>query len=370
MKSWPHFSVVCRKDVDALLASGPVSPYRSNQDWGVSPRPKSNVAKFERELERAWKVKHAVFVNSGTMALTAALRALELPPGSEVLTTPFSFSATPAAILLAGYVPRFADIDPHHFCLSAESVKKSITRKTRAILNVDLFGYLPDYSTLKAFGLPVIQDNCQAAGAVRDGKHLHGVIACGSGNGSKNLPCVEAGWAYTDDERLADRMRRYISHEENFGSDRVGVNGRGHELVAVLARHGLRELDERNERRRRLVEELNRCMVNDGTGYAQDASGDPAVFDESHVYYVVPWVVQGRDRAKIISRCAKRGLAVQESYTTPLHHLKAFRKYCKRELPVVDELHSKTLCLLTNLTPDKGLDEARRTAKIIREALE
>lgn len=368
---WPSYSRECRKEIDSALRGPLVSAYRSNETSGAPPAKGSNIWHFERELEKAWKVKHAVAVNSGTMALTAAIVALRLPPQSDIVTTPYSFSATPASIILAGHRPVFADIDPHHFCLSPESVKKSLTRKTRAILNVDLFGYLPDYAPLKTFGLPVIQDNCQAAGAVRDGKHLHGVIACGSGNGSKNIPCVEAGWAYTDDAKLAERMREYISHGENFGSAEVGVNGRLNELVGCLARHGLASLDERNERRRELVDTFAKSLKDE---LVRRPRGNkhwdlfwPNLYD-SHVYYVYGFKFYG-DRSRFISRCAKRGLPIQAGYTTPLHRLPAFRKYQTAPLPVVEELHDKTLCLLTTLTPDRPLSYARWCVKVIRESL-
>ncbi len=376
---WPEYTASCRKDIDAVLKSGAVSAYRSNKQWGVGPKEGSNVYRFERELEKAWNVKHCVAMNSGTMALVAAIKALELPPGSEILTTPFSFSATPASILIAGHTPRFADISPDHFCLDPESVKKSITKKTKAILNVDLFGYLPDYSELLEIDLPVIQDNCQSAGAVRDGKRLHGVIAIGSGNGSKNLPVIEGGWAYTNDGKYADRMRHYISHGENFDKLEVGVNGRMHELCAILARHGLKDLDERNNRRRQLAYAIP------GYGMFPDADlkrmrewpwGEPpiqiSVASDAHVHYVTALRLRKDiDRARFIKRMARHGITVGAGYIQPtLDKYPAFKKYVTHPLPVAHELSFKTLALLYCLTPEKPLSYAKKVAGAIRASLD
>lgn len=374
--TWPNYSPACRKEIDRALRGPLVSAYRSNRQWGVGPKEGSHVYAFERALEKAWRVKHCVAVNSGTMALVAAIKALRLPPGSEILTTPYSFSATPASIILAGHTPRFADVDPFCFTLSAETVKAAITKRTRALLVVDLFGYLPDYKQFYRFGLPVIQDNCQAAGAVRDGKHLHGLIACGSGNGQKNIPGIEAGWSYTDDRQLAERMREYISHEENFGSRHVGVNGRMHELTAILARHGLAQLDERNARRRELARSFfYRLMFELDVDPFDAATAAPALFVppevDTHVFYVYPFVLSRKtDRARFIKRCSKRGLTIGGGYVTPpLHHYSAFRRYATKSLPVVDELSFNTLCVIYDFTPDKELSYARWAAKVVSEAL-
>lgn len=373
---WPNFTAKCIKDVTSLLRSGKsLTAYRANAQWGVKPQPWSQVHAFERELEKAFDVRHAVACNSGTMALTAAIKALGLPPGSGIVTTPYSFSATSAAIVIAGHVPQYADIDPYSFVVTKETIKAAVTRKTKALLPVDLFGYVQDYGPLREFGLPIIQDACQSQGAWRSdaqpyedgcGKraYLHGDIAVGSGNGGKNLPVGEGGWAYTNSAKYADRMRRYINHGCNFGDATVGVNGRMHELVAILARHGLRELEAMNEQRRELAIRVasKLAALQDRPTYTYFVLG-------AHVYYVVPHLLPPQvNRSTFIKRCAKRGLNVQAGYTLPLHHLPAFKRYAHGPLPVVDDVHDR-LVLLTNLTPDASLKTADWTADVISEAL-
>ncbi len=363
---WPFYTEACAKEIASMIRRGhSLTGYRANASVGVGPATWSHAFKLEREIEKKFKVRHAVAVNSGTAALHAALMAMDLK-GREVIVPPFTFSATVSAVLLAGGVPRFCDIDSSTFCLDAKEVKRVITKRTACILPVELFGYLPDLSELKSFGVPVVEDSCQAVGASRDGVFAgtSGIAGAYSFNGSKNLPSGEGGCLVTNSDAIAEKARRFVNHGENFGSKEVGVNYRMHELVAVVARHGLRALDVRNRQRVRLAWEFIK-----GTEYIADRWKNGMRKD--HVFYVLPFTLQPWiDRAKFISRCVRRGLPVQESYTTPLNRLPAFKKYQTTPLPVTDELHDKTLCLLTNLTPDKPLSEARRTAKIIRESLE
>jgi dTDP-4-amino-4,6-dideoxygalactose transaminase len=367
MNSWPHFTAKCRKDVDRVLRSGKLTAYRANPQVGVGPQKGSEAYGFERGIEEKFKVKHAIAVNSGTAALHAGLVALGVR-GREVITTPFSFSATASAILLAGGIPRFADVDPETFCLDPKEVKRAITKRTAAILPVSLFGYFPDYSDLLDFELPIVEDGCQSVGARRtiQGRDVwsgtFGAVGVGSCNGSKNIPAGEGGFITTNSDKIAEKARLLVNHGCNFGWDQVGYNYRMTEITACIARHGLKDLEERNQRRRELVFTLS-TMDQDwqDCGYAWSVN-------EDHVYYVVPFIVK-RNRSRFISRCAKRGLPIQESYTTPLHHLRAFRKYQRCPLPVVEEVN-KRLCLITTFTPDRPLSYAKRVARIVGESLE
>jgi perosamine synthetase len=368
--SWPTFTPQCRKDVDRVLRSGRLTAYKANGKR-LEPETWSQAYALEREMEKAFKVKHAVACSSGTAALHASLGAAlakRRAGATEVITSPYTFSATASAILLAGLEPRFADVDPHTFCITKETVKPHVTKKTAAILHVNLFGYFPDLSGLVSLGLPVIEDSCQAVGASRGGSYAGtvGVAGTYSFNGSKNIPAGEGGCLVTNSDKVAEKARLLVNHGENFGSTQVGLNYRMHEVVACIARHGLKSLEERNQRRRDLAYACFEALT--GVGF-WDTQITTWTMAGPNVYYVAPFKVL-KNRSRFISRCAKRGLPIQASYTTPLHHLKAFRKYTARELPVVDELHKKTLCLLTTLTPDRSLSYARKAAGIIRESLE
>lgn len=368
---WPNYSATCRKAVDTLLdGKHSLTGYRSNKAWGLPPCDWSWAYKFEKELEKRLKAKHAVALNSGTMALEAALYALDLPPGSDIVTSPYTFSATPASIILAGHRPVFADVNPYDFTIDPESVKKVITRKTRAIIPVDLFGGLANYEALEKFGLPIISDHCQAVGAQKGGKYTFGQITACSGNGGKNLPMGEGGFCLTDDAKLAKRMRLFISHGENFDSPEVGRNGRLPEMTAAVAYHGLLDLVERNERRMDLAYRVAYQMHNQKPdGLHWNTCG----FRGEHVYYVMPWVLhKGVDRAKFAKRMARKGFPVGEGYTVPLHNKRkfpAFAPYYPGRLPEVERLSFKSLFILTTLTPDRPLSYADEVAEAMKECL-
>ena len=392
---WPEYSAACIKDVAALLRKGgTLSAYRASSafpDW-IGPRKDSEAWRFEREVEKHFAVAHCVAVSSGTAALHAALVALDVR-GKEVVTSPYTFSATASAILLAGGIPRFADIDPWSFCITPETVKPHVTKRTAAILPVHLFGYFQDLEGFKQFGVPVVEDACQAVGASRNirlgnGRGEDRVFAGCQGkagalsfNGSKNLPTGEGGALVTNDAKLAEKARRFINHGENFGlgagPSGVGVNYRMQEVVACMARHGLRDLEARNERRRALARRFTDTIrdltfpdaaVHIGFWSRNDVQF-PVPLGRDNVLYVFPFLLaQHVNRARFIRRCAKRGLAVQAGYTLPLHHLPAFKKYAHGPLPVVDDVHDR-LVLITTLTPDRKMSYADDVASIISEAL-
>lgn len=369
--TWPNYSPATRKAVNDLLKKGgSLSAYRANKDFGSGPVKDSYAWRLEREIEKRFKVKHAVAVNSGTAALHCALQGLNLQAGDEVVTSPYSFSATVSAIILAGGTPRFADVDQFSFCITKETVKRVITKKTKAIVPVSLFGGMADVSGLSAsFGLPVLEDACQAVGA----RNTHGYAGTSalagaySFNGGKNVPAGEAGALVTNSSKVAEVARLHMNHAENFGADYVGLNYRPNELTCCVAYHGLLELEERNQRRQALA-----GVMGEHRFYHDDMNRDAAFhFDKGdHVYYVYPFTIKS-NRERFIKRMAKRGIPVGAGYIQPtLNHYKAFRKYARGPLPVVEELSGKTLCLLYDLTPDKPISFAETVAKAMRESLE
>lgn len=365
--TWPKYTEACIDEVADMLRNHPyLTGYRASKVWGVGPKPESQVNAFEKAMATAFNVKHCIAVNSGTMAITAALVGMDLPPGSEIITTPYSFSATVTGIMLAGHIPVFADVTDYNYCLDPQSVAKAFTPKTRAIMPVDLFGGLADYEELLRFGVPVIQDNCQATGASIDRQYLFGVVACGSGNGMKNLPIGEGGWAYTNDDDVAERMRLYINHAENFDTDYIGVNGRMHELVAILGKHGLSALKWRNIQRATLANAFFRECQDTPLGFRFTANTQD---DTEHVYYCTPFNYRGkRGRDWFVGECKQQGLEIGGGYITPpLYKYPAFQRFQRMPLPVADDLSYKTLCLIYNFTPDKQLSYAIETAqKVVR----
>jgi len=353
--------------VDELLrAGGSLSAYRATKDFGTTPAKDSWAWRLEREIEKNFKVKHAVACNSGTASLHAVLFGVDVA-GGEVITSPYTFSATASAILLAGGKPRFADVHSNTFCITKETVKRVVTRKTKAILPVSLFGYRPDYRDMAEFGLPIVEDGCQAVGAQRDGTFLQRVCLSQalSFNGGKNVPAGEGGALVTNSERIAGKARLLMNHAENFGSDGVGYNYRMNELTACVAWHGLKDLDQRNKKRQQLAGILNEIRYFHPCIYRVVPSAE-----ESHVWYVYPFLVRnGRSRRVFAKRMKAKGIHVGQGYTKPLHLLPAFRKYARGPLPVVERLWKKELCLLDCVRPPATEEDMRYVAQSMRESL-
>ena len=217
-------------------------------------------AAFEAEMARLVGVREAVGVGSGTQSLVLALRACGVGAGDEVLTSPFTFFATAEAILLVGAVPVFADIERGGFNVDSEALDSRVTRRTRAVVPVHLFGRCADMSRICAFAdfrrLSVIEDAAQAVGATRDGRQAGswGRAAGFSFYPSKNLGAVgDAGCITTDDPDLAERLRRLRNHGQDPGGPHLlaGTTARIDELQAAVLRAKIPYLKRWNDRRAR-----------------------------------------------------------------------------------------------------------------------
>lgn len=370
MGKWPFYTKEARREVDELLkAGGSLSAYRANPKFGIGPREGSKVYELERAVEKQFRVKHAVATNSGTAALHLALSALDLR-GREVITSPYTFSATAAAILQAGGTPVFADVDPHTFCITAETVKPYVSKKTACILPVHLFGYYQDLSELEALGIPIVEDACQAVGASRGDSFAGtaGLVGCYSFNGAKNVPAGEGGCLVTNDDKVAERARLLANHQENFNQTTVGFNYRMHEVVAVLVRHGLESLDERNEMRRGLAVRFRACAVFGCLPLWVTPGWSLASEWWAHAVYVCPAIYKGGNRERFCANLRARGVEVSGGYITPpLHHYPAFRKYAKRKLSIVDDLSFRKLVLFTQLCPPATVKDMESMAGQIKE---
>src|SRR6185436_1194160 len=212
--------MACRHAVDSLLTEGgSLTSYRANPAIGVGPRRGSWTHELERSIEHRFGIKYAIATSSGTAALHVSLLALNLKPGSEVIVSPLTFSASAAAIILAGLVPVFADVSKETFLLDPKKVKRAITQKTKAILSVDLFGRVGSYRDLQKFQLPVVWDSCQAVGCKSEfGAYSGTVGAAGaySFGSCKQVPAGEGGCVVTNDHKIATAVRLLINHAENF----------------------------------------------------------------------------------------------------------------------------------------------------------
>jgi dTDP-3-amino-3,4,6-trideoxy-alpha-D-glucose transaminase len=250
------------------------------------------VEAFEREFADYLGVRHCVGVANGTDALTIALRALGIGPGDEVVLPSFTFYATAEAAIMAGATPAFCDIDLDTFCVTPDTVRAALTPRTKAIVPVHLFGNVAPVPQLREFGLPILEDAAQAAGAELDGIKAGalGDAATFSFFPSKNLPCLGDGGAITtNDDGVAERVRllRFHGSRDKSTFTEVGYNSRLDEIQAAALRVLLPELDEWNERRRQAASSYERF------GLGEHAVPPRPVKGAKHVYHL--YVVRAND---------------------------------------------------------------------------
>ncbi len=174
----------------------------------------SNIGRFEETLASRIGRSHVVAVNSGTSALELALAGLDIGPGDEVIVPALTFVSPAAAVRTSGARPVFCDIDPSTWTIDADAARLLVSERTRAIIAVDLLGYVSDYPALESIGLPVLEDAAQAHGARRWGRPAgsFGVMSIFSFHANKAVTTGEGGCVATDDADLASRLRIIANH--------------------------------------------------------------------------------------------------------------------------------------------------------------
>jgi dTDP-4-amino-4,6-dideoxygalactose transaminase len=295
-----------------------------------------NVAAFEQEFAGYLGAEHAIGVANGTDALTIALRAMGVGPGDDVVVPSFTFYASAEAIPPTGARPVFCDVDPDTMMVTAETVKRALTPRTKAVVAVHLFGNVAPVAEIEALGVPVLEDAAQAAGSTLGGARAGalGTAATFSFFPSKNLGAFGDGGAIvTSDEQLADRVRmlRFHGSRDKVTYDYVGYNSRLDELQAAILRVQLPELDRWADGRRaagRAYEEAGLADVVTLPSPAPDAS--PAW----HLY-----VVRSERADALEAALREAGVGVKAYYRLPVHRQPAMRELAAGvELPVTDEL--------------------------------
>lgn len=286
-----------KRAVARVMDSGMLSAYFGS--WVPNFYGGPEVQAFEREWAKKFGVKHAVAMNSATSGLIAAVGAVGIEPGDEVIVSPCSMIVSATAPLWYGAVPVFADIEPEYFCLDPRSVEKAITPRTKAILVVDICGQSHDADAInniaKKHGLKVIADTAQSPGAQYKGRYAGTLSDIGvySLNYHKHIHTGEGTLVVTNDDRLAERLQLIRNHAESVVGDKgvtditnmIGQNLRMIELQAAIGREQLKKLDSLIEARQRNCSYLEKCL--------QDLRGirpAPVRPDASHVYYVHPFL--------------------------------------------------------------------------------
>ncbi|MFC1502489.1 DegT/DnrJ/EryC1/StrS family aminotransferase [bacterium] len=298
-----------------------------------------NVQAFEEEMAGYCEVDHGIVCNSGTDALQMALMAIGVGPGDEVITTPFTFVATAEVIALLGAKPVYVDVEPETFLIDVKKIENVITKKTKAVIPVHLFGQIVDMDRLNAIAkkhkLVVIEDACQAVGATYKKQKACrlGDMGCLSFFPAKNLGAYgDGGMILTSDEKVAQKLRMIRDH----GSDRryhhavLGVNSRLDAIQAAILRVKLRHLDDWNEARKDRASLYSELL--------KDAPVSLPVIKESndHVFHQYSILVEDRDGLQ--KHLGDAGIATAIHYPVPLHLQPAFKqpKLGKGSFPVAE----------------------------------
>lgn len=296
-----------------------------------------------QELEKAWaekfKIRHAVSVNSATSGLVAAMGAIGISPGDEVIVPPYTMSATAMAPIVYGGIPVFADIEADTFCLGVTEAAKAITQKTRAIIAVNLFGHPAQLAELRALadahGLKLVEDNAQAPLATENGCFAGtvGHIGVFSLNYHKHIHTGEGGICVTDDDDLACRLQMIRNHGENVVeplqirdlTNMVGFNLRMTELSAAVGIVQLKNAEKLVGARAKLALYLSQGVV------GLEGLLPPVVRPGCrHVYYL--WGLRydaeqvGVSRDVFSRALAAEGFPHFNGYVRPLYHLPVFQK--------------------------------------------
>jgi dTDP-4-amino-4,6-dideoxygalactose transaminase len=286
------------------------------------------VEAFESEVAAYLGAKHAVGVNSGTDALVISLRALGIGPGDEVITTPFTFFATPESISNVGATPVFVDIDERTFNIDPALIEPAITERTKAIVPVHLYGQSCDMDPImdiaRRHELRVIEDVAQAMGGAYKGRKLGtiGDAAAFSFFPSKNLGGFgDGGMVMTDDDEVAEvaRMLRTHGAKRKYENEMLGYNSRLDELQAAMLRVKLRHLDELNDGRRAVASRYDELLA-DVPGVTTPYVA-PGVHHVYHQYTVR--IADGR-RDVVAKQLDEAGVQTMIYYPVPSDALPAY----------------------------------------------
>jgi len=303
---------------------------------------------FERDFAAYCGVSYCVSLNSGTSALHLALRCLDIGPGDEVITVPFTFIATAWAISYVGARPVFVDIDPARRTLNPAQLEAAITSRTKAIIPVHLYGMPAEMSAILAIagkhGIPVVEDAAQAHGARYQGRRVgqFGGLACFSFYPGKNLGAYgEGGALVTNDEAIADRARRLRDHgqRQRYHHDELGYNYRMDSFQAAVLKIKLKHLDGWNTARathaRRYAELLRGSLV-----------GVPATFSDAECVWHC-YVIEIDNRDCVRDSLTASGIETALHYPLPLHQQQVFAPlgYQPGQFPVSERLANRCLSL-------------------------
>ncbi|MEM1551772.1 MAG: DegT/DnrJ/EryC1/StrS family aminotransferase [Candidatus Bathyarchaeia archaeon] len=296
------------------------------------------VRRFEEEFAKFVEAKHAIAVNSGTAALHVAILAAGLKRGDEVILPSFTFVATAETVVMAGAKPVFVDINPETYTVSPEEVEKAITKRTKAVIAVDLYGAPADMKSLREIadkhGLKLIEDAAQAHGAVYDGKPVgvYADLACWSFYASKNMTTGEGGMITTNDGELAEKLRLMRCHgeQQKYMSTLIGHNYRMPEIEAAIGLVQLEKLPSFLAKRRENAETLTAKLCR--AENLQLPREQPRCRNSWYLYTVRLKGASRQKRDTVVEQLKSKGIGAEVYYPWPIHMMPPYKRFRRLKL--------------------------------------
>ena len=315
------------------------------------------VKELEDKLQAYTGAKHCITVASGTEALLISLMALGIQPGDEIITTPFTFVATTEVIVLLGAKPVFVDIEPDTCNIDARKIEAKITKKTKAIMSVSLYGQVADMDEINAIAkkhnLPMIEDAAQSFGAEYKGKKSCNLstIGCTSFFPSKPLGCYGDGGAiFTNDESIALACREIRVHgqSQRYVHTRVGVGGRMDTIQCAVVLAKLERFDWEVKQRQLIGQKYNELLA------ATNVNLVTLRPDRTSVYAQCTVLVS--DRAAVQKRLSEAGIPTAVHYPVPLNEQPAYKHLCCSDCtPIAQQIAKRVMSL--PMSPDLSAED-------------
>jgi perosamine synthetase len=290
------------------------------------------VTEFEKSYADFACAKHAVAVNTGTAALHSAVLAVGVKQGDEVILPSFTFVATAEAVVLAGAKPVFSDIDPKNYNLSPSAVEKAVTKKTKAIMPVDIYGSSADMKPLREIArkhsLVTIEDAAQAHGTTYAGKPAGAFAdaACWSLYASKNITTGEGGVVTTNNDQIAETLRMIRTHGEKakYSSLMLGTNYRMSEIQAAIGNVQLKKLPSFIAKRRQNALQLTKILSKNSKLVLPYESTD--MLHSWYLYTIKLKDSTEDERNHIVEELKKKGIGAEVYYINPVHQMPFYRE--------------------------------------------
>ncbi len=311
------------------------------------------VGELEGKLGEYVGLKHAITTSSGTHSLEIALRALDIGPGDEVITVPFTWISTAEVIAQVGAKPVFVDIEPATFNMDVNLLEKAITQQTKAIMPVSLFGQMPDYDKINGiaakYNIPVLEDGAQSFGATQRGKRSCGVTHIGATSffPAKPLGCYGDGGAlFTNDDQLADKMRAIRTHGglERHHHPYIGMNGRFDTIQAAILLAKLERFDWEVQRRQEIGARYT-ALIDSAQGRELSVQTPVVAEDNTHIY--AQYTIRVKNREALVKNLKDAGIPVAVYYPKCLHEQPAFAfcGYILGDFPEAEQASHEVLSL-------------------------